>query len=123
MVPDVRAIEPPIKLTMVDFPAPFGPITPRISPFCKEMLRSFTAARPPKRFVTPTNWRSGAASERGEVLDAVGCDKASDTARSLPQTIGGGRPRRRPTNKLLDQAQDALWEEDRYNNDSKSQDG
>src|SRR3954466_7925244 len=42
---------PAMMLKVVLFPAPFGPITPRISPSRTSKSSPVTAVRPPKRFV------------------------------------------------------------------------
>src|SRR6266478_8468759 len=42
-----------ISLNSVDLPAPFGPITERISPSCTARLTSLTATSPPNRFDSP----------------------------------------------------------------------
>src|SRR3954463_15079435 len=50
MSPAVGLRSPDRRLTSVDLPAPFGPITAWISPTARPSDTSFTAARPPKRF-------------------------------------------------------------------------
>ena len=50
--PELGASVPLIRLISVVLPAPFGPITPRISPRCSIKLTSSTATRPAKRRVT-----------------------------------------------------------------------
>src|SRR6266700_6325782 len=50
MSPLVGLKSPDSRLTSVDFPAPFGPMTAWISPTANASDTSLTAARPPKRF-------------------------------------------------------------------------
>src|SRR6266851_3910706 len=47
--PEVGGMEPAIMLNKVVFPAPFGPITPRISPSSNWRSTASTAFRPPNR--------------------------------------------------------------------------
>src|SRR4030095_1606196 len=47
-----------ISLNSVDLPAPFGPITERISSSCTAKLTSSTATSPPKRWDSPERVRS-----------------------------------------------------------------
>src|SRR5699024_2269932 len=51
-VPSVGGYVPVTQLNVVDLPAPFGPMNPRISPSLTANERSSTAVSPPKRFVT-----------------------------------------------------------------------
>ena len=60
-----KVIEPPsgsktpaIMLNSVVLPAPFGPMTPQISPASTSNDTSSTATRPRKRLVTPSRARS-----------------------------------------------------------------
>ena len=50
--PELGASVPLIRLTSVVLPAPFGPMTPRISPCCSVKQTSLTAISPAKRRVT-----------------------------------------------------------------------
>ena len=43
---------PLMQLSSVVFPAPLGPMMPRISPFATEKVTPSSAATPPKRLVT-----------------------------------------------------------------------
>src|SRR3954453_5757414 len=52
MRPDVGGRSPPRQLNIVDFPAPFGPISPTISPSSMLIDASETARKPPNCFVT-----------------------------------------------------------------------
>src|SRR5579885_3887976 len=124
ILPAVGEPAPAIRSTIVDLPAPFGPITPRISPLRKEKLRLSTAIRPPKRLVTLTSCSRGAPSSRaapGLGLDSVGCDKASDTSHPLHKTVSAARTCPRPAHKLLRNANNPLWQEDGDNGDSKAE--
>ncbi len=51
--PEVGAWAPTRHEKSVVLPAPFGPMTPKISPDATSNETSVRAARPPKRFVTP----------------------------------------------------------------------
>src|SRR5215813_10104570 len=70
-----------ISLNRVDLPAPFGPITERISPSCTAKLTSFTATSPPKRLDNPSMLRSSPTastlppSKRAETEEAVRQDQ------------------------------------------------
>src|SRR4051812_8682839 len=48
---------PMMSFIAVDFPEPFGPISPRISPARIENDMSFTATRPPYRLLIPLTSR------------------------------------------------------------------
>ena len=52
-----------ISLNSVDLPAPFGPITDRISPSRTEKETSLTATSPPKRLVRPMTSSSSAMAQ------------------------------------------------------------
>ena len=58
--PDVGASTPVIKFVSVVLPAPFGPMTPRISPAATLRATSLLAVKPPKRFVRARVSSSGA---------------------------------------------------------------
>src|SRR4029434_1344323 len=60
MRPLVGRSTPVRQLKNVDFPAPLGPMIPRISPRGTEMLTLLTAARPPNRTVSDSVLRIGA---------------------------------------------------------------
>ena len=49
----------PILDISVDFPAPFGPIKPTISPLPTSKVTSFRATMPPKRLVIASTERTG----------------------------------------------------------------
>src|SRR5438094_7940351 len=61
--PLVGRSTPVRQLKKVDFPAPFGPMIPRISPRGTEMLTLLTAARPPNRTVSASVFRIGEGDE------------------------------------------------------------
>src|SRR5258705_9622481 len=71
--PLVGRSTPVRQLKNVDFPAPLGPMIPRISPRGTEMVTLLTAARPPNRTVSASVLRMGdelstdtrAAKQRG----------------------------------------------------------
>ena len=50
--PESGLSSPVMTLKSVDFPAPFGPMTARISPFATERETSWSARRPPNDFTT-----------------------------------------------------------------------
>ena len=50
-------VRPLSKLNIVVLPAPFGPISPKISPIVTSKLTSLTAISPPKRRVAPLTLR------------------------------------------------------------------
>src|SRR5216683_3158883 len=52
--PEVGGMDPAIMLNRVVFPAPLGPMTPRISPSFSSRSTESTALRPPNRFETPS---------------------------------------------------------------------
>src|SRR5258706_2229899 len=54
--PEVGAISPHSTRMVVDLPAPLGPRKPKISPGCTSRLRSATAVKSPKRFVSFSMW-------------------------------------------------------------------
>ena len=56
--PESGASAPAIKLKSVVLPAPFGPITAKISPASTEKLTASTAVNPRKRFVTASTTSS-----------------------------------------------------------------
>ena len=64
---------------MVDLPAPFGPISPTISPASTAKLTSLTATRPPKRLVTPSTSSSRVPAE-GSARRVSGAAPASDAS-------------------------------------------
>src|SRR6266404_381771 len=74
IVPDVGLSSPVMQLTNVVLPAPFGPMTPRISPL--RIVRSTppTAARPPNRFVSWRTSSSGVPSSPGNGKRETGND-------------------------------------------------
>src|SRR5947199_2977009 len=55
-LPEVASRSPVRQLKKVDFPAPFGPIRPRISPCSSVTEAASTALKLPKAFVT--SWAS-----------------------------------------------------------------
>ena len=57
--PEVGARKEAISLKQVLLPAPFGPISERISPCSTEKETSLTAVRPPKRQVQRPNLEHG----------------------------------------------------------------
>jgi hypothetical protein len=57
--------KPVMTSKRADFPAPFGPMTPTISPAATAKLMSALATTPPKRFVTWTTSTSGGAPAPG----------------------------------------------------------
>ena len=59
--PVVGGKMPVIPLKSVVFPAPFGPMRAKISPFLTSNVTSSTATSPPKRFVTWSMRRMGGA--------------------------------------------------------------
>ena len=83
----VRPSAPVSRLNIVDLPAPFGPIRPRISPASSSKLSSLTATRPPKR-------RSAArTSAAARPAPAASGAEAAGPARA-PGAFGLGRRRR-----------------------------
>ena len=60
--PEVGGIDPAMRLKSVVFPAPFGPMTPRISPCRSSRSTWSTALRPPKLFEIARVARRGAAA-------------------------------------------------------------
>src|SRR6516225_3945159 len=59
MRPASRCRAPVSRLNMVLWPAPFGPISPRISPAARSKLTLSTATRPPKRRSAPSTRSTG----------------------------------------------------------------
>src|SRR3954451_6933175 len=74
MRPDVGGRSPPRQLNIVDLPAPFGPISPTISPSPTLIDASETARKPPNCFVTALASSSMTALLAGR--NAVGKDAA-----------------------------------------------
>src|SRR5450631_101734 len=60
--PAVGDTDPAMAPNRVDLPAPFGPITPQISPRLTTIETSFSAVKPPNRFDTAFNSRIDCAS-------------------------------------------------------------
>ena len=60
--PELGLYSPAITFNSVVLPAPFGPITPTISPACTSKLKSLIATKPPKRLVTPATERTGVSN-------------------------------------------------------------
>jgi len=58
MVPALGVRRPEMRLKTVVLPAPFGPMSPTISPGRTSKVRSETAVRPPKDLVRPETSRS-----------------------------------------------------------------
>src|SRR5438132_6504424 len=73
--PLVGRSTPVRQLKKVDFPAPFGPMIPRISPRDTEMVTLLTAARPPNRTVSDSVLRMG---------EALSTDTRAAKQRSVP---------------------------------------
>src|SRR5947209_1416558 len=99
-------------------------MTPRISPFCNEKLRLSTAASPPKRLVSCATCRSGWPCRLvvpPRALDAVGCDKASDTSHPLSKTIGAEIALCWWEKNFLDQTQNTLRKEERDQDDRETE--
>src|SRR5207244_1591579 len=71
MSPAVGACTPVTRLKNVVLPAPFGPIRPWISPEATVRWTSWSARRPPKRFVSPLTSRRGSGEGIG-ALQALG---------------------------------------------------
>src|SRR5437879_13787505 len=63
--PLVGEWKPLRRLKQVVLPAPFGPISPTISPVSTVRLRLLTAASPPKRFERSRASSSGMCQETG----------------------------------------------------------
>ena len=92
-------MEPPIKLTKVDLPAPLGP---KIEHFSvtngstdhSPQLTHQSVLSPPltEGVVYHDGWPRAHLNTRNRP-DPVGCDKASDTSHPLYQTIGARRCR------------------------------
>ena len=59
ILPLVGGKIPATKLMTVVFPAPFGPMIPKISPLLIEKVRSFTANKPPNRLSRPSVSNTG----------------------------------------------------------------
>src|SRR5712675_1915602 len=57
-LPEVASRSPVRQLKKVDFPAPFGPIRPKMSPCSSVTLAASTALKLPKAFVTSRASRS-----------------------------------------------------------------
>src|SRR6201989_702979 len=64
-LPEVSARSPVRQLKKVDFPAPFGPIRPRMSPCSSVTEAASTALKLPKAFVMSRASRSMACSRDG----------------------------------------------------------
>src|SRR3984885_13267578 len=64
-LPEVALRSPVRQLNSVDFPAPFGPIKPRISPCSSVTDAASTALKLPKALVTSRASRSMGGSRRG----------------------------------------------------------
>src|SRR5579883_1161602 len=124
MDPAVSGSAPPIRLTSVDFPAPLGPITPRISPRRTEKLSPLTAAKPPKRLVTSINCNRAEVpplAPGGGWLDAVGCDKASNTSKSFHETANPCQTGSGARTKRLDETNHSLWQDDSDKNNGETE--
>src|SRR5690242_11946992 len=127
MTPPVGASAPPIRPIRVDLPAPFGPMMPSTSPGRTLKLRSSTAGSPPKRLVTASRARMGAAAPDAppgdaDGLDAVGRDEALDTShpfREPPRVaeLDAGRADR----QLAHQPDQPLRQEDRHQDDQRAE--
>src|SRR5947209_6346900 len=61
MVPAEGVYTPVMALKQVVFPAPFGPISPKICWGSMAKVTSCRATRPPKRMVSRSSWRTGGA--------------------------------------------------------------
>src|SRR2546430_11275493 len=59
MLPEVGSRTPVIRLNVVLFPAPLGPIKAKIVPQSTSKLTSSTAAKPPNFLVKPSTLRIG----------------------------------------------------------------
>src|SRR6218665_2053126 len=73
-----------MQLRVVDLPAPFGPIRAWIEPWATAMSSPPTAVSPPKRMVSPSTFRKGAAlsAAMARLPDAV-ADKGEEAARRI----------------------------------------
>src|SRR5438552_3207440 len=88
ILPEVGAVIPAIRLSMVVLPEPFGPKMPTISPRLIANETSDTAVSPPNRLVRPTTlsaYRAGGGSDAPLTgLDTfTGADASDRTA--LPE--------------------------------------
>ena len=59
---------PPIELNRLVLPAPFGPISPNISPSATENVTSTLAATPPNVFETPSTSKNGVTTHPQKAL-------------------------------------------------------
>jgi hypothetical protein len=60
--------KPAMRLNMVVFPAPFGPMRPTISPLKTDMFTVLMAVKPPKLFDRSETPRSGSESANAFVV-------------------------------------------------------
>src|SRR5581483_4921853 len=77
---------PEIRLSSVDLPAPFGPITPSSSPEVTSRLTSETATTPPKRLPTPRRERSGTCSVATASALMFLYKESSTTTKNVPRS-------------------------------------
>src|SRR5437762_12030390 len=73
-LPEVASRSPVRQLKKVDFPAPFGPMRPRMSPCSSVTLAASTALKLPKAFVTSRASRSIGSSFRHRLLGGLVAD-------------------------------------------------
>src|SRR3989442_4267749 len=92
--PLVGRSTPVRQLKKVDFPAPFGPMIPRISPRGTERVTLLTAARPPNRTVSASVLRIGELSVSADTLERL---------RSVPANAGRSEPNLREPARRRDQ--------------------
>src|SRR5919197_336483 len=100
IVPEVGRKKPANALNSVVFPAPFGPINPRISSAASVKLTSSFATSPPKRLVSPRTSRSGFTGARsgrkrrgGGGAPGQGAHSPQDRREGDPDRQRGGKNR------------------------------
>src|SRR5688572_33134027 len=77
--PEVGRSTPVTQLKNVLLPAPFGPITARISPRLISKLTLLSAVKPPKRMVSPSVRSTGASLSRPAWVGADATGATTDT--------------------------------------------
>ena len=94
--PAVGFSVPETMLKMVLLPDPFGPMRPRISPFATSKDTSFTAVKPPKRFVSPaTESIATSCRERSAAVPVSAPRRRAPPAAAAPARRRRSSPARR----------------------------
>src|SRR5262245_24849504 len=91
--PAVGRSTPVRQLNSVDFPAPFGPMTARISPGATASETWLSAVRPPNRTVRPSVRRIGGGAVTGPGPTTAPPLCASVTPADLGELAAGGEDR------------------------------